>query len=114
MKSRSIPEFSRHAVSGDPSPKFASIMEIISIKPFTKKSWKHQTYYFLQIIKFDTKGHFRSNWYVDRMLNCEVMWIQPKDIHQVQVMMAKSGELKEKYDVVAARLGRAPILFTTT
>ena len=110
LKSTSIPEFTRHAVNGDISPKFASILEIVSIKPFTNHNWKHQTYYFLQIIKFDTKGHFRSNWYVDRLLNCEVKWIQPKEIHQVQVMMAKSGELNEKYDVVAARLGRAPIL----
>ena len=110
LESKSIPKFTRHAVNGDPTPKFASILDIVSIKPFMKAEWKHQTYYFLKVIKYNTKGHFRSNWYVDRLSGCEIVWIQPKDVHQVQVMTAKSGELNEKYDVIAARLGRASIL----
>ena len=111
IKTVHTPVVSRFATGIDTFPQFANILEIVSIQPFmTKIKMQHQTYFFLKVLKFSTIGHHRSLWYVDQKKSNEICYIQPKDVHQVQVMIAKHGELDEKFDVIVSRLGRAPIL----
>ena len=111
IKTNSTPTVTKTGIEGCEMPQFGTVLDIYSVQPFMNtNNMKEKTYFFLKVLKFSTVGHHRSLWYVDRAADNEIIFIQPKDVHQVQVMMAKHGELDERFDVVVARLGRAPIL----